>query len=173
VQSARTSEDRIALYRSALEAYPAGPHAAGIWVRIARESLELGDSDGAAIACSEALKAPANPRVRADALRLLTQIHRQEGRMAQAVEAATRWAEVADTRQRFKALEARFDALVALRRTADARRAAQDALDAIARFRREVNAPDAIRTAGTDTPLARDADAIADRLRAFLRGATP
>lgn len=167
-QSAQTPEERIALFSSAVAAYPNGPHAPGILVRMAREHLELGDGASAAAACERAIEARPNRRVASDALRLLTQVHRDDGDLSAAAETAQRWAAVADTRQRFRALGTRFEILVAMGREAEAREAAQATLDAIAAFRREVNAPDAVRTAGGDTPLIRDADAMADRLKAYL-----
>jgi len=169
-QRARTPQERLALYREAVEAYPDGPHAAGLWVRIARECIEAGDPDGAMDAGRAAMAARPNRRTASEALRIMTQLHREAGRLMEAADTARRWVGVADTRQRFQALAALFDITVALGRSEEARAVAQETLEAIEAFRREVNAPDAARTAGTDTPLVRDADALADRLRAYTEG---
>ena len=169
-QQAQTPEARIALFRSALEACPDGPHASGILVRMAREYVDLGDLEAATEACESALKARPNQRVASEALRLLTQVRRQAGDLPGAAETAARWAAAADTRQRFRALATHYEILIEMGGLEEARRVAKATLQAIEDFRREVNAPDAVRTPGIDTPLLRDADAIAARLRAFLEG---
>jgi ABC-type transport system involved in multi-copper enzyme maturation permease subunit len=169
-QHVQTPQERIRLYREAVEAYPDGPHAPGLLVRIARELVETGDTVGAMDACQDALKARPNRRVAAEALRTLTALYRQAGNLVAAGDCAQKWAAVADSRQKFKALEARFDIMRDIGRTEEAREAAQAVLKAIDEFRREANAPDAVRTAGTDTPLIKDADAAANRMRSFLAG---
>lgn len=167
-QHAQTPAERIAVFKTAVGAYPNGPHAPGMLVRMAREYVDLGDMGAAAEACESALRAQPGQRVASEALRMLTQVRRQTGDLAAAAETAERWAAVADVRQRFRALSARFDILAEMGRKDEARAAARATLDAIEAFRREANASDAVRTAGTDTPLLRDADAIAERIRAFL-----
>lgn len=165
----QTPDGRVAILRLIVEKYPRGPHAAGAYVRIAREYVDGGRPDEAKKACEQALASSPSRRTASEALRILTQVHKSAGRLGDVVATARRWMGVADARQKFKAAEATFDALVALGRQDEARAAAREALDAIALFRREIALPGEVRGAGTDTPLARDADALKDRLGAYLR----
>jgi ABC-type transport system involved in multi-copper enzyme maturation permease subunit len=167
-QQAGTPEERIALLRLIVERYPKGPHAAQAYVRIAREYTDMGKMEEAREACERALDAPHTAREAADALRMLTNIHRQAGRTEEAIATARQWFDVADARQRFKAGEALFDMLNKSGRTAEARDVAAATLDAIRWFREELARADPGRKAGTDTPLVRDADVLEGRLKAFL-----
>ncbi len=169
-QQAQTPPERIAMLRSAIEAYPDGPHAPGLYVRLAREQVEAGDLQGAAESCESAVKGRRSTRTASEALRILTQLQRDSGDLARAAQTAERWAAVADTRQRFRALGTKFDILIELRQTEAARQTAQSVLKAIAEFRRAAEARDVVRSAGMDTPLLRDADALEDRIEAFLSG---
>jgi tetratricopeptide (TPR) repeat protein len=165
----QTPDGRVAAFRLIVEKYPDGPHAAGAYVRIAREYVEAGRNEEARQACEQALASSPSRRMASEALRILTHVHRSAGRLDDVVETARRWVRVADARQKFKAVEAAFDALVALERKDEAVQAAQDALDAIALLRKEIAVPGEVRGAGSDTPLARDADALKERLGAYLQ----
>ncbi len=169
-QKAPTPEQRISLLRLIVERYPNGPHAAGAYVRIARENVEAGRPDEARQSCEKALTVPHTSREASDALRILTSIYRAAGRTEEAIAAARRWFAVADARQKFKAGEVLFGLLDHSGRTEEARQAAAETLEAIRLFRRAVAASGQARTAGTDTPLLRDADALEGRLRAYLGG---
>jgi len=168
-QAARTPAERIAAWKLVVERYPAGPHAAGTWVRIAREYLDAGQLDPAREACKSALKAPHTTREEAEAWRLLTAIYQAQHLFQEPVEAARKWMACADERQAFKAGQVIFEVLQAMGDEAGARKAAEDTLAAIERFRQAVRRSDQARSAGTDTPLIRDADTLAEQLRAYLR----
>lgn len=167
-QHARTPDERIAILSLVVDKYPKGPHAAGAYVRIAREALDAGRPAQALEAAEKALQAPHTSRVASDALRMLTTVHRDAGRLDDAIVAARRWMETADARQKFKAGDALHGLLVSQGRTDEARQAAEATLGAIRWFREEVERLGAVRTAGTDTPLIRDADALELRLKAYL-----